>query len=174
MMPPDSKQHPTDISPLHLADHGWFYVGGKYTTDDGYGPLSGAMYVEYFIPEHKTKPYPVVMFHGGSQSCTNFTGTPDGRRGWAHDFLLAGYAVYVVDQPGRGRSNYAESLYGEYTGVEGPAEYCEMRFTAPEIPCNWPNAEKHTQWPGSGVHGDAVFDNSFCVSDESNCRPENR
>ena len=116
----------------------------------------------------------VVMFHGGSQSCTNFTGTPDGRRGWAHDFLLAGYAVYVVDQPGRGRSNYAESLYGEYTGDEGPAEYCEMRFTAPEIPCNWPNAEKHTQWPGSGVHGDAVFDNFFCVSDESNCRPENR
>jgi alpha-beta hydrolase superfamily lysophospholipase len=48
------------------------------------------------------------MMHGGSQTGTNFTGTPDGRRGLAHDFLLAGYAVNVVDQPGRGRSNYGE------------------------------------------------------------------
>ena len=67
----------------------------------------------------------------------------------------------MVDQPGRGRSGYAEFLYGDYTGVKGPAEDVELRFTAPEIPCNWPNATKHTQWPGSGVHGDVVFDNFF-------------
>jgi len=101
------------------------------------------------------------MMHGGSQTGTNFTGTPDGRRGWAHDFLLAGYAVNVVDQPGRGRPNYAESLYGEYTGLKGPAEDCEARFTAPEISQNWPNTKKHTQWPGTGVHSDETFDNFF-------------
>jgi pimeloyl-ACP methyl ester carboxylesterase len=156
-----SQQHSTDTASLHLADHGWFYVGGNYTGLDDAGPMAGQMYVEYFIPENQTHPYPVVMFHGGSQTGTNYTGTPDGRRGWAHDFLLAGYAVYVIDQAGRGRSNYAESLYGDYTGVKGPAADCEIRFTAPETIGNWPNAALHTQWPGTGVHGDDVFDNFF-------------
>lgn len=81
-----SQQHSTDTASLHLADHGWFYVGGNYTGLDDAGPMAGQMYVEYFIPENQTHPYPVVMFHGGSQTGTNYTGTPDGRRGWAHDF----------------------------------------------------------------------------------------
>ena len=62
---------------------------------------------------HKvTRPFPVVMIHGGGQTGTNFTGTPDGRRGWAHDFLRAGYEVYVVDQPGRARSGQFEDPTG--------------------------------------------------------------
>ena len=39
-------------------------------------------------------------------SGTNYTGTPDGREGWAQNFVRAGYAVYVVDQVGKGRSAY--------------------------------------------------------------------
>ena len=46
------------------------------------------------------------MVHGGSMSGTNFTGTPDGREGWAQYFVRRGYAVYVVDQPGRARSGF--------------------------------------------------------------------
>ena len=44
------------------------------------------------------------MVHGGSQTGTNFTGTPDGREGWAQYFVRRGYAVYVVDGVARGRS----------------------------------------------------------------------
>jgi pimeloyl-ACP methyl ester carboxylesterase len=32
--------------------------------------------------------------------------TPDGREGWANYFARSGFPVYVVDQPGRGRSGY--------------------------------------------------------------------
>ena len=41
-----------------------------------------------------------------------YTGTPDGREGWAQYFVRRGYAVYVVDQPGRGRSGYLAAAYG--------------------------------------------------------------
>ena len=43
---------------------------------------------------------------------TTYTGTPDGREGWAQYFVRRGYAVYVVDQPGRGRSGYLTEVYG--------------------------------------------------------------
>ena len=46
----------------------------------------------------------VVMIHGGGQTAVNFLGTPDGRRGWADYFVARGFAVYLVDQPGRGRT----------------------------------------------------------------------
>ena len=73
--------------------------------------MSGQIYAEFQIPAHQMHPYPIVMIHGGAQTGTNFTGTPDGREGWAQFFLRQGYAVYVVDQAGRGRSAYqAERL----------------------------------------------------------------
>ena len=62
------------------------------------------MYVEFQVPQNLAHPYPVVMIHGGSQTGTNFTGTPDGREGWAQYFLRRGYAVYMVDQVGAGRA----------------------------------------------------------------------
>ena len=52
------------------------------------------------------------MVHGGSQTGTNFTGTPDGREGWAQYFVRRGYAVYVVDQVARGRSAHWSQLHG--------------------------------------------------------------
>ncbi len=48
--------------------------------------LSGHLYAEYQIPSRQTHPWPLVMVHGGWQSGTNFTGTPDGREGWAQYF----------------------------------------------------------------------------------------
>src|SRR5215475_9431019 len=88
--------------PLVLAHEGFFYVNGKPTTVNDREYISGQMYVEVRIPANKTKPYPIIMVHGGTMSGTNFTGTPDGREGWAQYFVRQGYAVYVVDQPGRG------------------------------------------------------------------------
>ena len=69
--------------------------------------MTGQLYAEFQIPSKQTHPWPIIMVHGGGQTGTNFTGTPDGREGWAQYFLRQGYAVYVVDQVGRGRSAYA-------------------------------------------------------------------
>src|SRR5689334_18029865 len=101
-----------DEGPLVLARDGHFYVNGKATSVNGREYISGQMYVEVRVPANRTKPYPIIMVHGGTMSGTNFTGTPDGREGWAQYFVRQGYAVYVVDQPGRGRSGYLAAEYG--------------------------------------------------------------
>ncbi|MBM2812871.1 MAG: alpha/beta-hydrolase, partial [Chloroflexi bacterium] len=99
------------------------------------------------------------MIHGGSQSGTNFTGTPDGREGWAQFFLRRGYPVYVVDQPGRGRAAYQADRYGPTAPLN--LETTQRQFVAPERYNRWPQARLHTQWPGKGVPGDPVFDQFY-------------
>src|SRR6266700_1789455 len=98
--------------PLSIAKQGYLFAGGKYTTVNGRQVLSGQMYVEYQIPRRRTQPFPIVIIPGGAQTATNFTGTPDGREGWAQHFLRRGYAVYIVEQPGRGRSGYQPDADG--------------------------------------------------------------
>ena len=114
------------------------------------------MYVEYWIPRTLRCRYPVVMIHGDWQTGTNFTGTPDGREGWAQYFLRHGYAVYVVDQVARGRSAH----WSMSQGAVGAANLArtERRFIAPKSAGLWPQAKRHTQWPGSGKPGDKYFD----------------
>src|SRR4051812_10622799 len=91
-------------APLEIEKQGYFFVGGKYEdTPDGRF-MTGQMYVEYQIPRNRTHETPVVFFAGGGQSGLNYTGTPDGREGWAQYLLRRGYAVYVLDQPSRARS----------------------------------------------------------------------
>src|SRR5258705_2932181 len=92
--------------PLSIAKQGYLFAGGKYETVDGRQVMSGQVYVEYQIPRRRTQPYPIVIIPGGAQTATNFTGTPDGREGWAQFFLRRGFAVYIPDQPGRSRSGY--------------------------------------------------------------------
>jgi pimeloyl-ACP methyl ester carboxylesterase len=158
-----STPHPTDTEPVVLAQHDWFYAGGEYVERDGETYFENAMYVERYVPGEVTQPYPVVMFHGGGQTGTNFTATPDGRRGWLHDFLRAGYPVYVIDQPERGRSGHALGVIGSAALSRYPVSRTEQRFTAPGHTKLWPQAERHTQWPGSGRRGEPVFD-QFCAS----------
>src|ERR1700742_3953451 len=98
--------------PLVLARDGFMYVGGKTMAVEGRDYLYGQMYVEIKIPAKQTHPFPIIMVHGGSMSGTNYTGTPDGREGWAQYFVRQGYAVYVVDQPGRGRSGFLMAATG--------------------------------------------------------------
>jgi len=100
-----------------------------------------------------------VMIHGGGQQATTFNGTPDDRSGWADYFLKSGWSVYTVDQPGRGRSIYVENVYGP-RGTSNIANL-ENLFTAPARTRPWPQAHLHTQWPGTGMHGDPVFDQFF-------------
>jgi pimeloyl-ACP methyl ester carboxylesterase len=140
-----------------IGEQGYFHVGGTYQTIEKEEVLVGQMYVWYQIPRESKRPYPVVLVHGGGQTGTNFLRTPDGRAGWAEHFLQEGYAVYVIDWPGHGKSNYVAPVYGPPGLV--PTGARERRFTAPkQFSDNWPQAQKHTQWPGTGRKGDPIFD----------------
>jgi pimeloyl-ACP methyl ester carboxylesterase len=145
--------------PLAIAQQGNFFAGGHYQDTAGGRVLTGQMYVEYQIPARQTEAVPLVMIHGGYQTGTNFTGTPDGREGWAQFFLRRGYAVYVVDTVGRGRSAGHAAHYGEMTPPR--LGFAQERFVAPARARKWPQAEHHTQFPGSGQPGDEAFDQFY-------------
>jgi pimeloyl-ACP methyl ester carboxylesterase len=141
-----------DNPPLALARDGFFYVGGKTMTVGGREFVYGQMYVDVRIPAAQTRPYPIIMVHGGTMSGTNFLGTPDGREGWAQYFVRQGYAVYVVDQPGRGRSGFLTAATGPMRNSE--RSNSASRFVAQEKFKFWPQAALHTQWPGTGEPDD--------------------
>ncbi len=156
LMPGTTAKSP---EPLSIARQGYLFAGGKYSNVQGQQAMSGHLYVEFQIPARQQHPWPVIMIHGGGQSGTNFTGTPDGREGWAQFFLRRGYAVYVVDQPGRGRAAYEADVYGPASKVN--FDNIQRRFVAPERFKLWPQAALHTQWPGKGSPGDPVFDQFY-------------
>jgi len=145
--------------PLSIAKQGYLFAGGKYSTVNGRQVMSGQIYVEYQIPRRRTQPFPIVIIPGGAQTATNFTGTPDGREGWAQFFLRRGYAVYIVEQPGRGRSGYLAATDGPQSTPN--LEAVQSRFTAPARFNLYPQARLHTQWPGTGMAGDPIFDQFY-------------
>ena len=144
-------------APFSIARQGYVFAGGMYSDVKGKKLINGQLYAEFQIPSKMTHPYPIVMVHGGRQSGSNFTGPPDGREGWAQFFLRAGYAVYVVDQPGRGRAAYQSDIYGPLS-QDIDIDFTQRRFTSIERYNLWPQAHLHTQWPGTGEPGDSVFD----------------
>lgn len=158
-------------APQDAVKQGYLFAGGQYIDTKAGQIMAGQMYVEYRIPAKVTQPYPIVMIHGAAQTGTNFTGTPDGRKGWADYFVEQGYAVYVVDQPARGRSADAGNV-GEVSRFS--ADIIEKRFTATAKFKLWPKAELHTQFPGDGpnkgLRGDPVFD-QFYASQVQLLRP---
>jgi pimeloyl-ACP methyl ester carboxylesterase len=147
-----SSASAADDPPYTLAREGFFYVAGTPQTVNGHTHVVNQMYVEFRIPAKQTHPYPIVMVHGGTRSGTTYLGTPDGREGWAQYFVRRGYAVYVVDQPGRGRSGYSTENYGpsKVADLEGGLR----RYLAQEKYNLWPQAHLHTQWPGNGTADD--------------------
>ena len=103
-------------APLTLQDEGSFFVGGKsVTTDfpDARGPQPATpgtitvnqMYVHYRIPQAGNG-QTIVLVHGANHTGQTFETTPDGREGWATWFTRKGFATYVVDHAGRGRSGF--------------------------------------------------------------------
>jgi pimeloyl-ACP methyl ester carboxylesterase len=152
------------VSLNNVARHGFFYAGGKYVGElraDREVTMGGAMYVEVMVPKQIRSPYPIVFLHGAGQTGVDWLQTPDGRPGWAYNFLDMGYVVYLEDFPARGRSQYVP-------GVDGTAERSnltirtapnlEETFTASAARADFPQAKKHAQWPGTGRMGDAIFD----------------
>lgn len=157
---------PSGREPLILAADQHFYVGGGYAATEDGDVMAGQMYVHGLIPAERTRPVPIVMVHGMGQSGTNYLATPDGREGWAHWFVRAGYAVYVVDQPARGRSAYHPDIDGPTPrGAIATAHGMAQRFTAPARHGTFGRADRHTQWPSdhphAGAPGDPVYDHFF-------------
>ncbi len=116
--------------PLHIQDQGSFYIGGvpKTTfyasspTPTGTQPNSimiGQMYVQFQIPEGwnpkkmKEGVFPVIHVHGSTHSGAALEATPDGREGWLPYWVRHGIPTYVVDQAGRGRSGFDNSVFHE-------------------------------------------------------------
>jgi pimeloyl-ACP methyl ester carboxylesterase len=158
--PKTSRRKATSkTKPLVIAKQGHFYVGGRYYLAANGQMMAGQAYVEFQIPAKQRQRFPLVMIHGGGQTGENFTGTPDGRDGWAQYFLRQGYAVYIVDQPGRGRACYDEPTYGRQR--RSTAERIRDAFAAPEHTNRLPMTKRHKQWPGKGAIGDPVFDQFY-------------
>ncbi len=140
-----------------LATREFFYVGGKYAGPAGKEVMAGQMYVEVLRPRRVAQKYPIVFFHGGGQTASNWMGTPDGRAGWADYFLEQGHIVYLTDEPARGRSAWQASVNGPLSTNMSESNL-EQQDIVPEKYGNWPQAKKHTQWPGTGHMGDPIFD----------------
>lgn len=117
-------------SPLVLESRGSFFVGGEQVerTDVEIGSLGpddqitiNQMYVEYMVPERAAS-VPVVMVHGATLSGKTYDTTPDGRMGWFEYFVREGHPVYVVDQIGRARSGFDQSVFNRVQAEEVPAD----------------------------------------------------
>jgi len=128
--------------------------------------MDGAMYVEVWVPKNIRHQFPIVFISGGGgQGAYSLLQTPDGRPGWAYDFVGQGYTIYMLDYPGQGRSAYVPGVDGNLTPPRsGPL--MEEVWTGGRPPSSeassWPQAKKYSQWPSSapnkGKMGDPVFD----------------
>jgi pimeloyl-ACP methyl ester carboxylesterase len=154
------------FSTANIARQGHFYVGGKWVGDPGKEVMRGAMYVEVWVPKKIRYPYPIVFVQsGGGQTNVALLMTPDGRPGWAYDFVNKGYTVYMLDLPAYGRSAFVPGLDGQETPPRtGPLMEEVWSNGRPQATpqSSWPQAVKHTQWPGDGPMkgkmGDPIFD----------------
>jgi hypothetical protein len=126
--------------PLVIEDQGSFFIGGvpKVTEHAVVAPppaagaaaatpvpqqiTIGQMYVQFQIPAKKYRGgWPVIMVHGSTHTGACLEATPDGREGWYPYFVRNGVPSYVVDQAGRGRSGFDESVIheGEFRMARG-------------------------------------------------------
>ena len=121
--------------PLTIEDQGSFFIGGvpkitehavRAATGPGTTPPAqpfvpspqqitiGQMYVQFQIPAKKNGPgWPVIMVHGSTHTAACLESTPDGREGWYPYFVRKGISTYIVDQAGRGRSGFDQSVLHE-------------------------------------------------------------
>src|SRR5579872_5705329 len=115
--------------PLVIEDQGSFFIGGvPKVTNYASAPAPnnpnptpapsqitiGQMYVQFEIPAAKKRGMPpVIMVHGSTHTAACLESTPDGREGWYPYFVRKGLSTYLVDQAGRGRSGFDESVIHE-------------------------------------------------------------
>ncbi len=134
--------------PPRTSRRGHFWVTAERVVQGDGAFQRGPMFVEWEAPAQVTRPYPVVLVHGGTLQGTEWGDTPDGRPGWAQRFVEGGYAVLVVDRPGHGRSPYHSAILGP---MGPPFSYDRCRQVY------FPDGGGGTQWPFDPAD-DAAFD----------------
>jgi pimeloyl-ACP methyl ester carboxylesterase len=157
-------QQVMDASEVTTSRRGAFWVG----LEPFQGPLGtvmrGPMFVEWEAPVEPRPGPPWVLVHGGGGQATDYTVTPDGRRGWSRLLVEQGHTVFVVDRPGHGRSPHHPDILGAM-GPQLGYEFLRPIFVPPpEGPDSNPTAHLHTQWPGGRQPGDPVYDQCLCTS----------
>ena len=119
---------------------GQFWIAGARIDLDGQTYQRGPLFAQWETPEEVSRPWPVVLVHGGGYQGTEWLTTPDGRPGWAQRLVEAGYATVVVDRPGQGLSPF----HPDTIGAMGPPFSYEngrkIYFPKDQRP-------RHTQWP---------------------------
>ena len=165
--------------PLVIEDQGSFFIGGvpkvtDYATVPGPNQPNtpnqitiGQMYVQFQIPARKAPNVPpVIMVHGSGHTGACLESTPDGREGWQPYFVRRGISTYVVDQAGRGRSGFDESVIHEAAALIRSGDTQKGLSKTPgfgRIPDNvaWTNWFGHLEPAGSTIltgklirHGD--------------------
>ena len=135
--------------PLVIEDQGSFFIGGvpKITNYASPPPpnapnqaptpnqiVIGQMYVQFEIPVTKKRNAPpVIMVHGSSHTAACLESTPDGREGWYPYFVRKGISTYLVDQAGRGRSGFDESVINEAEAYAKSGDAAKAAATIPAL-----------------------------------------
>jgi len=110
---PLTAQAPPAPLVLDIGDWSYFWYGVERAKLARGSVVDGSqMFVEHWIPADVRHAYPVVLVHGGYGQGSDWLSTPDGRRGWATQFLAEGYKVYVIDRPGQGRNPFQPFVHG--------------------------------------------------------------
>jgi len=148
---------------LNICDQGSFFVGGvpkvtNYASSSTAGSpqqiIIGQMYVQFEIPK-KRRQWPLIVMHGSSHTGACLEATPDGREGWL-PYAVRRYnlAMFVVDQPGRGRSGFDQSLIQEALGTNNLSL----------IPTSWGRITDNgawTSWFGHIINGTNIVNGTM-------------
>jgi hypothetical protein len=114
-------ENPYLDEPLEVCDQGSFFVGGvpkvtKYaagpTAGDPQQITIGQAYVQFQVPKTRRQ-WPIIFVHGSSHTGAALDSTPDGKEGWLSYAVRHNLASFVMDQPGRGRSGFDQSVLHE-------------------------------------------------------------
>lgn len=139
--------HLAQAGPLLTTRRGNFWIPGDVIAAGPVHVQRGPMHVEWEAPEELRHPFPLVLVHGGGGQGTDWMDTPDGRVGWARRLVERGYAVYLVDRVGHGRSPFHPEVLGPMGG-QMPYEAGRGLFADDAV------SHEQTQWawgrdPGS-------------------------
>lgn len=128
---PSFAQRLNDVAqekePLILKSIGSFYVGGESEPQTksemgGFYPEGhitvNQMYVSFMVPQKMKDNTSFVFIHGMNLSGKTYETTPDGSMGWNEYFARKGYATYVVDQVGHGRSGFNAKYFNKVRNKE--------------------------------------------------------
>lgn len=99
----------TEVKPITLKTMGSLFFGGTVTKKPDGDTFHGDHgYAQFYIPA-QARDYPLIMWHGMGQSGRSWESTPDGREGFQAILTRHDWAVYIIDQPRRGRAGYTQA-----------------------------------------------------------------